>query len=83
MKRKTIFRGLFAFLLIFAVTINLSLAGSMKHLFRPKLARAAFDIECNCAAFGGNANCLANNYGSQCAPAGSNTCTTYNTNCGG
>ena len=83
MKRKTIFQGSLAFLLIGVVTINLAFAGSVKHLFRPKIARAAFDIECNCAAFGGNNSCLANNYGSLCAPAGTTMCTTYNSNCGG
>lgn len=83
MKRKTILQGLLAFLLIAVVTINLAFAGSMKHLFRPKIARAAFDIECNCAAFGTNNLCLANNYGSVCAPAGTTLCQTYNTNCGG
>jgi len=83
MNRKNILKGALAFLLITAVTVNLSFAGSRKSYFHTKLARAAFDIECNCALFGGNTNCAVNNYGSTCAPAGTTNCSTYNGNCGG
>ncbi len=51
--------------------------------FRLKTAQAALDIECDCALLGGNNNCLANNYGAQCAPDGTVNCQSKNANCGG
>lgn len=48
-----------------------------------KDVKAAPDIHCACAFWGGNANCLANNAGSTCAPAGSLHCQSFNSNCGG
>jgi len=82
MTRKKIYKGVLTCLLITIVAVNLSFGNSMKSFFRPKLARAAYDIECNCAAFGGNLFCAVNNYGSSCAPAGTTFCANYNRNCG-
>jgi hypothetical protein len=51
--------------------------------FRLKTAQAAYAVECDCALLGGNDKCLANNYGSQCASAGTENCQSHNSNCGG
>ena len=83
MKRKTIFQGLSAFLLIAVVTVNLAFSGSMKHLFHPRIARASFDFPCMCSMFGGNTQCLAHNFGINCAPTGVGSCEAYNQNCAG
>jgi hypothetical protein len=84
MKRKNIFQGLVALFLIAIVTVNLSFGSSVKHLFRPKLARADDPIWCDCALLGGNKNCAVNNYGSSCAPIQEDiNCSLYNGNCGG
>lgn len=77
----------FALVMGIAVAVAItfaSMTGNAKgNAFRLKTAQAAFAIECDCALFGGNNNCLANNYGSQCAPDGTTDCQTKNANCGG
>ena len=51
--------------------------------FRLKKAQAALTVACDCAFWGGNSNCLANNYGASCAADGTAQCEGFNSNCGG
>lgn len=75
--------GLAAGLLMGVVSMNFAFGNSVKSFFSPKIARAGFDVVCDCALFGGNKNCAANNYGANCAPSGSSACSSYSSNCEG
>ena len=81
--RSNLYKVLTASLLIGAVVFNLSAGSAVKRFFEPKIARAADDITCDCALLGGNQNCAANNYGAQCAPDGTTSCSNYSNNCEG
>ncbi len=80
-KRSILTLGVFAALALSVVSFT---SGAKNHSsFSLKEAQASTTIECDCALFGGNNNCLANNYGSSCAPDGTSNCQSYNSNCGG
>ena len=69
-----------------AITITIVSMTSGKtndQAFRLKTAQAAVAVECDCAFWGGNDNCLANNYGARCAADGTDKCQGFNANCGG
>lgn len=62
---------------------SITSGNSRGNAFRLKAANANPDVNCNCSLLGGNKECLANNYGASCAPAGTANCSNYNPNCGG
>jgi len=83
-EKKSKFAFLFGSALAIVITFaSLSSGNANSNAFRLKTAQAAFDVSCDCALFGGNNKCAANNYGAQCAAAGTIDCSSRNSNCGG
>ncbi len=82
--QKAIKRILGGSILAVVACFAISSGSSLSSYFSPKIARAgALDVQCDCAYFGGNKNCAANNYGANCASAGDTNCSAYNSNCEG
>ncbi|CAM3693661.1 hypothetical protein [Sphingobacterium prati] len=83
MNKRKIMKAVLGSLAAVTMCVGFAQSNTLKSSMSPKVARAAFDVSCYCAFWGGNNNCAANNGGSQCAPAGSSSCSSYNSNCEG